>query len=98
MVKKDDEDVVEDEDDKIIIIKKPIKPFDSDKLSVIAKEMIIKHGLIGWTFAWNTRCKSRGGCTLYNKKIIEITKEYAMKISEKMFFNTLLHEIAHALV
>ena len=59
---------------------------------------MIQHKLSDWTFEWNTRCKTRGGCTIHKVKIIEITKEYALKIQPEMFMNTVLHEIAHALV
>jgi predicted SprT family Zn-dependent metalloprotease len=77
---------------------KKIAPNNLDHLKDIAKKLMIQHKLFDWTFVWNTRCKSRGGCTKYDEKIIEVTKEYALKITQEMFVNTVLHEIAHALV
>jgi len=71
---------------------------DLNNLERLAKNLMIKHKLLDWKFSWNTRCKSRGGCTKYDEKIIEITQEYALKITKEMFINTVLHEIAHALV
>lgn len=44
------------------------------------------------------RAKRRLGCCHYNKKIIEISKDYLMAGSEEQIANTITHEIAHALL
>ncbi len=83
-----------DSDDDIIIVKKP-KIFILEKQ---AKEEMKKHGLVGWTFEWNLRCTRKAGCCIYDTKTIEITKAYALKATKEEYKNTILHEIAHALV
>lgn len=62
------------------------------------KEMMKKHKLDDWKFKWDKRSKTCGGQCNYDDKTIEVTLKYALKCSEEEYKNTLLHEIAHALV
>lgn len=62
------------------------------------KEMMKKHKLEDWTFKWNKRSKTCGGQCNHDDKIIQVTLKYALTCSEEDYKNTLLHEIAHALV
>jgi hypothetical protein len=67
----------------------------------IAKKLMTKHGLLdeGWTFAVD-RAKARCGCTEFRRKKITISRYYLSDKGTTLanIHNTLLHEIAHALV
>ncbi len=57
------------------------------------------HGLAerGWSFRFD-RAKRRAGCCHYLKKRISLSRFFCSSASEWEITNTLLHEIAHALV
>lgn len=65
----------------------------------IATELMSKHGLIdkGWRFEFNSRKRSLGVCSHSTKKIL-LSKHFIPLISLSDLKNTILHEIAHALV
>ena len=55
-----------------------------------------QHGLFDWRFEWETTKRIFGRCW-YNRKVIGLSK-YLCKINnEENCFDTVLHEIAHAL-
>lgn len=58
-----------------------------------------KHGLLekGWTFAFD-RATSRLGLCNFTKKRITISKHFTGAATEEEFEQTLIHEIAHALL
>ncbi|ALA45108.1 hypothetical protein ADS69_00003 [Enterobacter phage phiEap-3] len=65
-----------------------------------ARTMMEKHGLIsnGWTFRINGRItKTLGRCS-YAKKLIELSGRHVAEDIYEDILDTLLHEIAHALV
>jgi hypothetical protein len=53
-------------------------------------------GLRGWTFRINRRCKARLGQCLYDRSTIEVS-EWVLG-NRELATDTLLHEVAHALV
>jgi predicted SprT family Zn-dependent metalloprotease len=78
--------------------------FADEKIKYTEKEinhLMTHYGLIqnGWTYEYNNRLTT-AGMTYYNSKKIEISKKYVSSkyTSKKCIKNTILHEIAHALV
>lgn len=73
-----------------------------DDMEVIhwARQIMSQHGLIqrGWTFKINNRFTRRLGCCTYSKKLIELAGDHIRCDSYDCILDTLLHEIAHALV
>ena len=65
----------------------------------LAYNLMQKHGLIslGWTFSFNNRKKGFGLCH-YGKKTIYLSRYFALREDISVSEQTLLHEIAHALV
>lgn len=65
-----------------------------------AREIMSQHGLIqrGWTFKINNRFTRTLGCCTYSKKLIEIAGDHIRFDAYDSILDTLLHEIAHALV
>lgn len=63
----------------------------------LARELMNDHGLEDWTFGWD-RATSRYGMTSYARKHISLSKSLTNVREESDVRNTLLHEIAHALV
>lgn len=62
-------------------------------------ELMTEHGLIasGWSFDWNNRKRAFGVCN-YTKKTIFLSKALTPSLKVEAVTNTILHEIAHALV
>jgi len=65
----------------------------------LALDLLIKHQLNmkGWRFKFD-RAKNRMGLCRYGHKCISLSRVLTFKASEKEVEDTLLHEIAHALV
>ena len=65
----------------------------------LADKLLNEHGLIekGWRFSFD-RAKRRAGSCKFLKKEITIAKAYAKQQELMEIRNTILHEIAHALV
>lgn len=65
----------------------------------LAVDLMTQHGLIeqGWTFEFNTN-QSRMGVCRYTPRRIEVSRHYAAAATEAEVRDTILHEIAHALV
>ena len=70
----------------------------------IASKLIEDHGLTRgiyskwhWTFDWDSNTKRTGVCN-HTERWIMATKKYVEKRGLDAFKNTILHEIAHALV
>ncbi len=63
--------------------------------------LLRQHGLtaLGWTFAWDNAKRRCGSCQ-YGKKRITLSRHYVAHNADKpeMVRDTILHEIAHALV
>jgi predicted SprT family Zn-dependent metalloprotease len=63
----------------------------------IAKNLMSKHGLTDWTFSFD-RAVVRFGCCKYRTKQITLSTKLTELNDETHVENTILHEIAHALV
>jgi len=73
---------------------------ESNAFSVVAKyaaELIHLHRLAGWRFAWNRRKTCMGLCR-YERQTIELSAYFVARNSLDEIRDTILHEIAHALV
>lgn len=72
---------------------------DTNLAKQIAISLLEKHGLIerGWRFEFNF-AKLRLGVCKHRAKVIGLSKHYTELNEEKRIRNTILHEIAHALV
>src|SRR5271155_5359404 len=62
----------------------------------VTNELLARHGPHDWTFAFNRR-KSALGLCLFHLRTIELSV-YLMSGSSEEILDTILHEIAHALV
>jgi predicted SprT family Zn-dependent metalloprotease len=63
----------------------------------LALHLLAIHGLSDWSFAFN-RSKRQMGCCLYGPKVIELSRHFVERNTLDLIHDTLLHEIAHALV
>jgi predicted SprT family Zn-dependent metalloprotease len=77
------------------------RPADGDRHLRAAAErahvLLARHGLVGWTFAFNG-AKRRGGACHFARRRITMAAGFATTADEAEIEDTLLHEIAHALV
>jgi predicted SprT family Zn-dependent metalloprotease len=64
---------------------------------VLANELLAWYGLNDWTFTFNRR-KTEMGLCLYARKRIELSRHFVELNGTEAIQETLLHEIAHALV
>ena len=62
-----------------------------------ANALFAQHQLTGWSFQFDNGRK-RAGCCNYSQRVISVSHEYARHASAEDIRDTLLHEIAHALV
>jgi len=62
----------------------------------LALELLQRHRLAQWTFAWNRRKRSLGLCR-YAEKRIELSLYFVQANGVEPVRETILHEIAHAL-
>ena len=69
----------------------------AEEVENTAIELMKKHGLDDWRFEFDV-ASSRGGLCNYRTKLIKLSMSYAMKAMPSEVKNTILHEIAHALV
>ena len=63
----------------------------------MAQELMARHGLKGWKFAFNRRKRALGLCR-YGTKAIELSVYLVDANTTDEVRDTILHEIAHALV
>lgn len=63
----------------------------------MAKAELRKHGLTDWRFEWD-RAKTRAGACYHSQRKITMSSHYVSLNDQKNVINTILHEIAHALV
>ncbi len=63
----------------------------------LALELLATHGLHGWSFAFN-RSKLNMGLCRYGPRVIELSTHFVERNPAGAVRDTLLHEIAHALV
>jgi predicted SprT family Zn-dependent metalloprotease len=65
----------------------------------LANSLMVQHGLTaqGWRFAWDHARRRFGACD-YRRKEIRLSAVMTPHVSDSHVMNTILHEIAHALV
>jgi len=72
---------------------------EKEAVRTIAVKLMDKHNLLikGWKFVFDNAKTRLGNCS-HTKKIISLSKNYLPLVDEKEVIDTILHEIAHALV
>ncbi len=65
----------------------------------VATELMAQHRLLdqGWDFRFDNAL-TRGGLCDFRRKVISVSRELVWRHDETFLINTVLHEIAHALV
>jgi predicted SprT family Zn-dependent metalloprotease len=63
----------------------------------LARELLDVHGLDGWSFAFNRSKRDLGICR-FGPRLIELSVHFVERNAGSAVRDTLLHEIAHALV
>lgn len=70
---------------------------DLHKAQWKAKQLMQEQGLVGWSFNWTKSISVLGRCKHHTKEI-QLSLSATHAGSEEQVNNTILHEIAHALV
>jgi len=70
---------------------------DLQKVYKLGDELLAEHGLVGWDFQLDA-AKSRFGICRHGPQIISISRVLAKLNNEDAVRDTILHEIAHALL
>lgn len=65
--------------------------------ATLARSTMDAHNLYDWHFAWS-RSKRQAGCCNFSNKTITLSAPYVELNTEAEVLDTILHEIAHALV
>jgi predicted SprT family Zn-dependent metalloprotease len=66
-------------------------------MAELAWRLLAAHGLSGWSFAYN-RSKVHLGQCLYGPRLVVLSAHFVELNGDEAVLDTLLHEIAHALV
>jgi predicted SprT family Zn-dependent metalloprotease len=69
----------------------------SEGVRQIALDLMHRHGLHDWSFGFNRRLRSLGLC-VFHRKVIELSVHLIERNGPEEVLDTILHEIAHALV
>jgi predicted SprT family Zn-dependent metalloprotease len=67
------------------------------EVAALARALLAAHGLAAWSFGFNRRKRALGMC-FYERRAIELSTHFAERNGTEAIRDTLLHEIAHALV
>lgn len=67
------------------------------KARKLAKKLMREHGLYFWFFSFYNNYKAKGRCHPIIP-LIQLNSEYVKANKEELVRNTILHEIAHALL
>ncbi|MGE0822907.1 MAG: SprT-like domain-containing protein [Candidatus Binatia bacterium] len=67
------------------------------RLAQVARGLLTQHHLLDWSFQFDNGRK-RAGCCQYGTKVISLSYEFAKHAPDEEITDTVLHEIAHALV
>ncbi len=67
------------------------------RAKIMAKKLMTDHGLIGWRFFFSSECQE-AGITWFENRVIEFSKVYFKRNNTRWCKDTVLHEIAHALI
>lgn len=73
---------------------------DDRRLAEVAAEaerLMSRHGLTGWSFQFEDASKQAGVC-VFGLNVIGLSRLYCLHATDRQVRNTILHEIAHALV
>jgi len=70
---------------------------ETSEAKLLAQDLMAKHGLREWSFKLNKNKRLLGICKESNKRI-ELSQHYVTMNDESHVLDTILHEIAHALV
>jgi predicted SprT family Zn-dependent metalloprotease len=70
---------------------------DNSTASSLARTLMNEHGLGHWIFEFD-RAKSRAGSCKHRRHTITLSPHYVLNNSDEDIKDTVLHEIAHALV
>lgn len=70
---------------------------DLNTFADLARQTLDNHGLEDWTFAWDRAVKRNGQCS-HGQRRITMSRPLTSIATDDEAFQTLLHEIAHALV
>ena len=62
-----------------------------------ALELMNRHGLVGWRVKLDHARRRAGQCD-YNSRVISLSRFYVRKADKEHILDTILHEIAHAIV
>lgn len=65
---------------------------------LMARRMMNEHGLGHWLFKFDRRAVGRLGCCRHGEQTISLSEKIVRLTDESVIRNTVLHEIAHALV
>ena len=69
-----------------------------EEVQAQATEAMNHHGLEGWSLVIDNKSKRRAGICKFRPKQIGLTLDYALKASPDDLEQTIIHEIAHALL
>src|SRR5436190_24197018 len=80
-------------------MRRPLLPFSPrvGEVHRLACELLDSYGLQDWSFAFNRRKRDMGLC-LYGSRVIQLSMHFILLNDNVAVRDTLLHEIAHALV
>lgn len=87
----------------LTIIKQPIIPaLTLSEIEILGQNLIRQHEInknleIGWKFSFDL-APTRAGICRYDEKQITLSVTYCQKATKEEIVNTILHEIAHAIV
>jgi predicted SprT family Zn-dependent metalloprotease len=70
---------------------------DLEAIAGEAQTLMARHNLAGWGFQFDYSTKRAGSCR-FNTRVITLSVEFAQRASHEEVTDTILHEIAHALV
>jgi predicted SprT family Zn-dependent metalloprotease len=70
---------------------------DIPQAEKLATQLMHQHGLDGWQFKWDRATKRLGSCN-YTRKRITLSPHQTKNRKEHEVKDTILHEIAHALL
>ena len=66
-------------------------------VTLVAERLMTLHRLAGWSFQFDDSTRSAGSCN-YQTRVIGMSRHYALHATDAERKDTILHEIAHALV
>lgn len=66
--------------------------------TILARTLMDHHGLHDWKLEWSDTHGKAAGRAYYRPKVILLNREYLLDTAARNIRETILHEIAHALV